>query len=154
MSPKLVLEPASDHLSTILVQRKEGLPLELPPILITDQKEVSTVEELLSGERFFMAHAQSAKIHEIIQTNLLQNLLHSLPTVKSGYIFPLDHKFRTSVTVSHKEHTLKAFGGKGHEKALVECLAGAYKKIGSRSELVVEKSLLSTRSNNEIANFL
>lgn len=101
-----------------------------------------------------MIAPQSAKIDEMIQADLLKNLLYYLPTVKSGYIFPLDNNFNTSVTVSAREKTLKAFGGKWHEKALVECLAGAYKKIGSRTEVVVEKSLRSSGSNAAIANFL
>ncbi len=138
----------------IQVQRKEGLPLELPPILITHSTKIDTLEELFSGEKFFMAMPKSGKIGHIIESELVQNLLYSLPTVKSWYIFPLDNSFHTSATVSRREHTLKAFGGKGHEKSLVECLAWAYKKIGSRSELVVEKSLLFSGSNSEVANFL
>lgn len=112
------------------------------------------MEALLSGEEFFMQASQSAKVQEIIQAELLKNLLHYLPTVKSWYIIPLDSNFNTSLTISKKENTVKAFGGKWHEKALVECLAGAYKKIWSRTEVVVEKSLRSPGSNTAIANFL
>lgn len=142
------------YLDNIIVQRKEGLPLDLPPIQITPQTKVSSLEELFSGEQFFIFTPKTSKIIEVVDENLRQNLLHSLPTVKSWYIFPLDNKFRTSVTVSKKENTLKAFWGKWHEKALVECLAYAYNRIGTRSELVVEKSLLSSGWNEEIARFL
>jgi len=96
-------------LDTIFVQRKEGLPLNVPPIQITNDTTVSSLEELFSGEQFFIFTPKTSKIIEVVDANLRQNLLHSLPTAKSGYIFPLDNNFRTSVTVSKKEHTLKAF---------------------------------------------
>jgi len=71
------------YLDNIIVQRKEGLPLDLPPIQITPQTKVSSLEELFSGEQFFIFTPKTSKIIEVVDENLRQNLLHSLPTVKS-----------------------------------------------------------------------
>lgn len=96
-----------------------------------NKQEFLTLTQSWWSYREIFQYPRAADHHDLHKAQ--HALRQELPVVIAWYVIPVDTQGNTMLQWSNLLSIGKAFGGKGPEAALVQCLADAYANIGART---------------------